>query len=44
MFTFLFNKLYYPIKRYLMFIALLDQGFGACKKDEVAKSKMETTV
>lgn len=26
-----------------MFIALLGQGFGACKKDEVAKSKMETT-
>jgi len=33
---------YKEMKRYLMFIALLGLGFGACKKEEAVKSKEET--
>ena len=32
------------MKRYLMFIALLGLGFGACKKDDAAKSKEDTII
>ncbi|GAA4178188.1 MULTISPECIES: hypothetical protein [Sphingobacterium] len=30
------------MKRYLLFIALLGLGFGACKKEEAAKPSIET--
>jgi hypothetical protein len=30
------------VKRYLVFIALLGLGFGACKKEETVKPKEET--
>ncbi|WP_454880348.1 hypothetical protein [Sphingobacterium detergens] len=30
------------MKRYLLFIALLGLGFGACKKEEAAKPKEDT--
>ncbi len=32
------------MKRYLMFIALLGLGFGACKKEESVKPKEETII
>lgn len=30
------------MKRYLVFVALLGLGFGACKKEEATKPKVET--